>query len=295
MATKRQTILKEISVIQSGKPAIQRVAIGPRYHLICAGIVPPAGKTAVQCIGKIRVLVNGRVQREYLNPTHLDNLNKMNGTTFAYVENGAGNESFFFIFFAEPWRKVPTTGDGFAWRSSGLSNFTVEFEIDPSNNGSVPTAINCTADVDDSILKDQKTGQDLPNQLVAVSKVQNDVLTLSGQKVTGLELELEDFYQAIHLQDPHINKVDFYVNDVLMHELRLTEANERMKKRGLTPIAGWFSIVFDQDDAVGSALPLAKGDKVKAIVWCDPVNGGDQTTDLPRDCDVTFEKYGPPV
>jgi hypothetical protein len=127
--------------------------VGPRYHVAWLEVVETAPNSAVilaDSIGKLKVKLNGRTQREY-TATQLNALNTLMGPEYAatvalnsapnvpvgaYDPSGAailyahgnaalnpGNATTAYItrlpiFFAEPWRKQYAAGDMMAWPTS---------------------------------------------------------------------------------------------------------------------------------------------------------------------------------
>ncbi len=291
MATKRKNKLKGISGIESNSTVIQRIPIGPRYHRFLV-FAQGTGKTYKGMISEMRLMVNGHAQRTY-TPDQLDICNSRNGPEFAFEDQGAGNASSMTIFLAEPWRKDPKTVDSYAWRSRGLDTFTLE--IDTKAGLPADAKFWVIAESDESILRDEVTGKEARNQLPVISKVERKILPVIGQQVDQFDIESGELYQVISFLDPHIESVRLMVNKSIWYELTKQEADQMMTEHDLTPSDSIFAMVFDEDDAAGSSLPIGRGDVVEFLITFAAESEDDETTSFPRNVTVLLEKFGAPV
>ena len=155
----RRIQLKDISALASGKTALIRCPIGPRYR----GIVLVLGNTAAgdahgpaasALANEIRVVLGSTVQRR-CTAAQLDVINTAMGAAYASgAYDGTGNGSgrrYLPIFFSEPWReRISTTSvdtNALAWTTNWLGqNDIFQVEVDLA---AITPALSAFAIVDD--------------------------------------------------------------------------------------------------------------------------------------------------
>jgi hypothetical protein len=278
MATKRLRPTPPVVGVVPGERATLELQIGPRYHkVVLEGTVKgPAGAppAITDIFGLIRVLIDGKVQREH-TVSELNALNALHGSEFAFEsENlttpgaalGNADKGRFrvCIYFAEPFRKSYAADQMMAWPTAWpgnrtLGNFQLTIDI-PTTAGTSLHDIKAYVSTDDNLGVLDSAG----NPLMNISKCRRSthIYTAAGDLYIT-DLPRRDLYQELNFftqaGDP-VSKVNIKLNDNEILDVAKTVNDYDLKNLGLNAAgisANRFDVVFDRDDLPDSALPVA--------------------------------------
>lgn len=259
MPAKRRIQLDDIQGIGAGKTAIINCPIGPRYHDITLEFGNTAAgngnaPTVASCIGNVRCMIAGKVQREHTG-TQLDVINTAMGSTFASQgsvsggANGTGRTTLP-IFFEEPWRKRLQDQDAMAWQTGFLNRATQTFQILVDIVSGITPALAAYATVDDF------RGDGKPHGIMKWYK--ND-FGVNATPQTFTALEQRDLYAQISCFDTSDSKAvtnaKLTMGGLEIYNLTSGQNTSKLKNADMNPAAGAYHLVFDQDDSLDDVVP----------------------------------------
>jgi len=200
--------------------------------------------------------VNGKVQRVH-SAAELDALNAFLGAAYGRIET-AGSPSGVAstdlpLYFGEPWRRRPDVGTGLAWATGAWATFQLELDV---KAGATGAAIKAYASVDSSVV----TGAD---NTAGSTPADREIIKFFKQSVpvNGTVNDLtffprRDRYTQISFFDANISAVRVKVEGIEIRNYTKAENDALLKSQGMTPVAGRFDLVFDDDDSLDSSLPM---------------------------------------
>lgn len=284
-------ILKKLAPFEGvgpGQTATLELPIGPRYQsLILEGTVKPAvGQTATLAtiMGLIKVLVNGKAQRQY-TATELSELNPLNGEEFSVETDnlttpgsplGVNDTARFrlHILFGEPFRKSYVGDKMMAWptlwpapagqQPIALGVFQIEVGIPAtaSVDGATLHRLEAFAEYDAAL---GTLGAD-GSPLFTITKFwrQTFTYTASGERFITT-LPKRNRYLSMHFfaqdADPITRVRVKRDNDVLHDDIPKRINDAALVKAGINPAAikaNRYDVIFDRDDLFDSG-PVMDG------------------------------------
>lgn len=285
--------------VVAGQTAICELNLGRRLNSIILEVGDADGTVAYAkdgngnivdaLISQIRVKLNGKPQRT-MSLGELCEINSVNGAQYGVRTSGTPGDpdyrTYAQIYFAEPWRKVPTEEKVGAWNLAGIESCQVEVDIKEGVNSPVVRGI---FDFDP-----------LTGTIGRITKWIRQSFEAVGteQDIQTIDRKIGEFIQAIHAFPSTDGK---YIN-----RYRVTAAGENIRDliytlQNQAILLGYdlnpdvsdiprLDIVFDYDDRLNSALPLSVNgvripDLTFHIEWSASANGN-----LP----TIIERFGPP-
>lgn len=245
MSTRRKVFLPSASAVGIGQTATFDLALNRRYFALYLVYKTNANQATIEAdITEIRLIVNGKVQRRF---SAADN-NKILAT------NGiAFTAGLIPILLAEPWRRTMQGEEGLAWGTADVSSFKVEVDI--AGTAVAPT-LTGVAEVDNN-----------NTPLGLISKWKKQVFTSGGAQVlTILTLPKVDTYSRIHAFSALVTNALVMVDQLERYNLTSALNAALLSRQKLTQQASTYSIVFDDDQQVTSALPMVDLTNGKPLV-----------------------------
>lgn len=252
--------------IVAGETAISEQKLGRRVHKIQLEVGDADGTVAYSrdgngnivdaLITQIRVKLNGKAQRT-MSLGELAEINGVNGSQYAAVTTGTpgdpGYRTFVTIFFAEPWRKVPSERLLGAWNIAGVDSFQIECDIKEGVNS--------------PILKGTYFYDALTGSIGLISKwIRRSYEAVGSTRDYNVDREpADDFIQAIHAfpttDGKFINRYKLTANGIDVRNLIFASENQAglISDDMFPDVSGIprLDIVFDATDRLDDALPLA--------------------------------------
>jgi len=258
MSVKRITPLPAFSGVAAGVTATADIPVGPRYHVIWLDIASADRKGATDIVDEIRLKVNGKVER-VCKLDELLALNALMGDEYketALPGSPDGTERTFVpIYLAEPWRKQVAAQDGLAWSTGNLSTFQLELDV---KAGVSSPSLAGWVEVDNSVVK-AKDGNDVQAPMGMIVKWYRTMIPVNGTTQDITTFPRRDYYQQISFFDAKISRVEVKVENFIVRDLTKARNDAVLTSREMVPAASRFDVVFDHDDVLNSALPMAVG------------------------------------
>lgn len=235
MASRRKVALPSPSSVGAGQTASYDLATNRRYFGIFLKYKTNAIQATIEAdITEIRILINGKPQRRF-SAADLNKINAMNGFAF--------QAGLIPIFFAEPWRRTLQGEEGLAWGMADVSSFKIEIDI--SGGAAAPT-LSGFAEVDN-----------VQVPLGLINKWRKQTFNAAGaQVVTITTLPKNDAYMRIHAFSALVTAALVTLDQLERYNLALADNASMLLRQKLTQQANTYSIVFDDDQQVTSALPM---------------------------------------
>lgn len=257
-----QQILPTPNGVQPNGTGSLNLPLGATYYTL--GLDISDGATVMDAaaldarIGNIRLKLNGTQIRQYNSITSLINLNAMHGIATKFGKSG-DTSARVVMYFAEPQRRTPVGEDVFAWlcyEKLGIGSFTLEFDVKSGASASINVQVfREYAQLDASAVANiaAKGGftniiwhseQTLPNDSAGLP-------TISTLQRTA--------YTRIHAFAAAgvLNGAQVKVNDLVIRDFRsYIEYADYMAQNGLTTVANWLTIPFDETNRYDELLDL---------------------------------------
>lgn len=254
------------AVIDGTNSAVANVAAGPPIVAINGAVLASSAEFDLNnLIGKIRLLVNGTVQRE-MTAFELNRINVANSsnglTNYSIKTSGtrgtAGYKVYLALYFAEPWRS-DTEAELNAWNVVGVDSFKIEIDLQPG----------CSNPVLGGTYE-----WDLPvrQEIGHITKWKRQSLSAGGstQDFTDISLfanrQKQDFLSVISLfptleaVPKFVGKLKFTVDGIDLQDLLNWNQNSVvLLQRGMSPDTGAaprFDLVLDYNNPVNAAYPI---------------------------------------
>jgi hypothetical protein len=241
----------------SATSLVELPLIKGRYHSISIGHGYASGTNTVAAaltnISLIRLLANGRVQRQFTG-TELFDLNTLNGLGYGPVTGVLPNSGstngykgvISTIYFGEPWRKDARDQDALALSTTGFESLALEITL-----GAASTPKLDVFAVVDNVL----TAKAMP-----FCKVVRQTLGASGTSWDWPSMDKKDLLTQVSFY-ADLTKVTARKDNVIIHENPLEVNDTLLTQSGMTPnasgrTANLYDVVFDHDDLLGSAINL---------------------------------------
>lgn len=253
------------------------IPVGPRYHELWIECNPGAAKKLLgDLLGEVRLKVNGKVQR-VATALEINKLNVLNGVTYACIGGlTAATQAALGIYLAEPWRESEEAQDALAWSTGDVSTFQVEIDIVAYG----AAAAGLTKPIARAVIDNSLVGpNNVDAPLGAIVKWFNVQIPVASGWNDFTSFPKRDFYQSLHVFDANLVEFEVKVDNNVIRQDTLAGNRARLIAHGMlpdpsktaTPVSAaadmpnstdstqraCVDIVFDQDDKIGSALPMA--------------------------------------
>lgn len=255
-------LLPAANQVGVSKTSLFDIPLGRRYHTILIDYLDGNASPVdmLTAIGDIRVKINQRVDRLHSASELNTQINKVNGSQYAYVQQGSGatQRQFLAINFAEPWRKDKQDQQGLAFtadRASGINDFQIE--IDVTASASPTCALQIWAVFDAPVVA--------PQGGALLSKVYRKSYASTSTTLDFTIRGNNDPLQALYFKNPtgtYITKGQLKLGNTPIIDLVTREANaarlltfDMYPNYSTTAAVAAYEMVLDCDDPVVSALP----------------------------------------
>ena len=254
-------------VIDGTASAAANVAAGPPIVATNGAVLASSAEFDLNnLVGKIRVLINGTVQRE-MTAFELNRLNVANNhnglTDYSIKTSGtrgtAGYKVYLALYFAEPWRSSDTEAESNAWNIVGVDSFKIEIDLQP---GCQNPQLAGTYEWDLPVRQD----------IGHITKWKRQSLSAGGstQDFTDVSLlanrQKQDFLTVISLfpsleaVPKFVGKLKFTVDGIDLQDLlNWNQNNVILLQRGMSPDTGAaprFDLALDYNNPVNAAYPI---------------------------------------
>jgi hypothetical protein len=219
------------------------------------------GGSAGGLISDIALKINSDVKRIH-SAMDLDQINAVNGTTYARqaVGSGANMKQFIAMNFSQPWRRNP------ADEIATAATLTPAFGV---NSAQVSITLGAAMPATGSLVLFavvEPPDITVPANGPLTHQVQRQQIAASGTSIDITTLPQKGAYQAVHMINPTgacVGKALLDVNGTRFHSLTRKANVAELIRRGMNPAnsaaaaAYGYNLVLDDDDPLNSALPAA--------------------------------------
>lgn len=238
--SRRIVKLPSLGNVAAGNTATLGLPVGPRKYFTLQLKYKdgtPNQATIEADLTKFRLLVNGKVQREF-TAAELHKINALNGRAFQ-----VGRVQ---IFLGEPWRRTITGEEIPGWGTFGLS--TLQLEIDIAAGAVAPT-LEARAEIEDST-----------EALGAIVKWKRFNYAAAGAGDFDItNLPKSDAWSRLHIFTAQASAAVLKADNVDIFDMSLTDATAfYASKTSLTMQANVLSVVLDSSQQFDAFLPMTR-------------------------------------
>lgn len=257
-----QQILPTPNGVQPNGTGSLNLPLGATYYTL--GLDITDGSTVMDLaaldarIGNIRLKLNGNQIRQYNSVSELVNLNAMHGISTKYGASGDVGARVV-MYFAEPQRRTPYGEDVFAWKcyeKLNINSFTLEFDVKEAASASINVQVFREYAQFDAATVDTLASQGGFGNIIYHS---SQTLPNDSAGLPTISTLQRTAYTRIHAYAASgvLNGAQVKVNDLVIRDFRTyAEYADYMKQNGLSTIANWLTIPFDETNRYDELLDL---------------------------------------